>query len=122
MRFVLAAALAVGLTGCGSTDFFGDSYPSAPAPSPQVSDTTGMQPAPAPPLQAGDATSAPEQQPQASPAAVQTTAAVPDPHCSNLAKQRAVDSAYEGEDPDTQRAVYDRSYSECLAWDAKHRS
>ena len=41
---------------------------------------------------------------------------------AGLAKQRAIDSAYEGEDPDTQRAVFDRTFSDCMAWEAKHRS
>jgi hypothetical protein len=107
MRFILAAALAVVLSGCGSSDFFGDTTPSSPAaaPSPQVADTTGT-----------------AEQPPGSPAAAQTVAVAPDIHCTKLAKQRAIDAAYEGEDPDTQRAVYDRSYSDCMAWDAKHRS
>jgi hypothetical protein len=47
--------------------------------------------------------------------------AVPDPHCTSLAKLRAIDAAYEGEDPDTQRSVYDRSLTECTEWQAKHR-
>jgi hypothetical protein len=99
MRYILIAALAVGLSGCGSSDFFGDSSPSNPAPAPQVANATGST----------------EQQ-----IGPQTIA--PDVHCTSLAKQRAIDSAYEGEDPDTQRAVYDRSYSDCMAWEAKHRS
>ena len=101
MRYVLIAVLAVGLSGCGSSDFFGDSSPSSPppAPAPQMATATGS-----------------TEQPIAS----QTVP--PDVHCTTLAKQRAVDSAYEGEDPDTQRAVFDRSYSDCMAWDAKHRS
>ena len=82
MRLVLAMGLAVFLSGCGSTDWFGGST----------------------------------DQPAAA------AAAVPNMHCTNLAKQRAIDSAYEGEDPDTQRAVYDKTYSDCLAWDSKHRS
>jgi hypothetical protein len=81
MRLVLAMALAVCLSGCGSTDWFGNSSYGSTA-----------------------------------------TAAVPNIHCTSVAKQRAVDSAYEGEDPDTQRAVYDRTYSDCVAWDARHQS
>jgi hypothetical protein len=81
MRLVLAIGLAVCLSGCGSTDWFGNS-------------------------------------------SAQSAAAAPPPnmHCTNLAKQRAIDSAYEGEDPDTQRAVYDKTYSDCLAWDTRHQS
>jgi outer membrane lipoprotein SlyB len=81
MRLVLAMALAVCLTGCGSTDWFGGS-------------TRGST----------------------------TATAVPNMHCTNLAKQRAIDSAYAGEDPDTQRAVYERTYSDCIAWDNRHQS
>jgi hypothetical protein len=99
MRYILIATLAVGLSGCGSSDFFGESSPSSPAPAPQVANATGST----------------EQQ-----IGPQTIA--PDVHCTSLAKQRAVDSAYEGEDPDTQRAVFDRSYSDCMTWEAKHRS
>lgn len=96
MRYILIATLAAGLSGCGSSDFFGDSSPT-PAPVPQVANATD-------------------------PAEVGPQTVAPDVHCTGLAKQRAIDSAYEGEDPDTQRAVYDRSYSDCMAWEAKHRS
>jgi len=98
MRYILIAALAAGLSGCGSSDFFGDSSPSTPAPAPQMANATGSAEQPA------------------------SQAVAPDVHCTTLAKQRAIDSAYEGEDPDTQRAVFDRSYSDCMAWEAKHRS
>ena len=43
-------------------------------------------------------------------------------HCKTLAKLRAGDAAFQGEDPDTQRAVYDSTYRDCVAWDAAHRS
>jgi len=43
-------------------------------------------------------------------------------HCKNLAKLRAGDAAFQGEDPDTQKAVYDSTYRDCVAWDAAHRS
>ena len=99
MRYILIAALAIGLSGCGSSDFFGDSSPSSPAPAPQMANATGS-----------------AEQP------VDPPAVAPDVHCTSLAKQRAIDSAYEGEDPDTQRAVFDRSYSDCMAWEARHRS
>ncbi len=96
MRYILIAALAAGLSGCGSSDFFGDSTPSTPPPAPQMASASAEQPA--------------------------SSVVAPDVHCTALAKQRAIDSAYEGEDPDTQRAVFDRSYSDCMAWEAKHRS
>jgi outer membrane lipoprotein SlyB len=81
MRFILATALAVCLSGCGSTDWYGNSADGSRA-----------------------------------------AATAPNVHCTNLAKQRAVDSSYEGEDPDTQRAVYDKTYSDCIAWDTRHQS
>ena len=99
MRYILVATLAVGLSSCGSSDFFGDSSPSTPPPTPQMANATGST----------------EQ-------LTGSQAIAPDVHCTALAKQRAIDSAYEGEDPDTQRAVFDRSYSDCMAWEAKHRS
>lgn len=98
MRYILIATLAVGLSGCGSNDFFGDSSPNSPTPTPQVVSAASSTEQPASPVIA------------------------PDVRCTALAKQRAIDSAYEGEDPDTQRSVFDRSYSDCMAWDAKHRS
>ncbi len=48
--------------------------------------------------------------------------AVADPHCSKLAKQRAGDASFAGEDTETQRAVYDKTYADCLDWDSKHKS
>lgn len=43
-------------------------------------------------------------------------------HCRTLAKLRAGDAAYEGEDSKTQRSVYERTYADCVAWDARHNS
>jgi hypothetical protein len=39
-----------------------------------------------------------------------------------LAKLRAGDAAFQGEDSDTQTAVYNGTYRDCVAWDAAHRS
>jgi hypothetical protein len=128
MRAVLALTLAVGLCGCGSTDFYGDPPPvvppeaqssapaTVPAPAPEATaEQAPLAPAPAPAMTTAEAGTTP-------PPPVQAAApAVPDPHCTNLAKLRAIDAAYEGEDPDTQRSVYDRSFIECTEWQAKHR-
>ena len=43
-------------------------------------------------------------------------------HCEKLARQRAGDAAFAGEDTDTQRAVYRHTYKDCVDWDAKHNS
>jgi hypothetical protein len=59
-------------------------------------------------LQAQDA-------PQAQPAAVSD-------HCRKIAKDRAGDAAYSGEDEETQTSVYNRTYADCIAWDNKHAS
>jgi hypothetical protein len=144
MRRILAIAILVGLSGCGSTDFFGDSAStpeaaSAPAqpqsaPAPAVQTVAEQPPAPV------DA-HAPLQQP-APPEAMQiaaeqapvasTTQAMPalaaqasadiGAHCRTLAKQRSIDAAFEGEDGDTQTEVYQRTYRDCIAWDVAHRS
>jgi hypothetical protein len=42
-----------------------------------------------------------------------------DPHCAQVATDRAVEASYGGEDPDTQRAVYDKVYAECSFWQRK---
>jgi hypothetical protein len=42
-------------------------------------------------------------------------------HCARLATQRAHDAEYSGEDEATQRSVYDKTYSDCLAWDKQHK-
>lgn len=123
---LIVVALALGLSGCGGMNFWGDSEP-APAPVAEAA------PAPAEqsPSQMPDATP-----PAAAPAPVMTTqaAAADQPpaassavsvqsntHCTSLAKMRAGDAAAEGEDFDTQEAVYKRVYADCVAWDAAHR-
>jgi hypothetical protein len=65
---------------------------------------------------------------ESEPPAVTAARAAPAPsatvnaHCKNLAKLRASDAAFQGEDPDTQKAVYNGTYRNCVAWDAAHRS
>jgi hypothetical protein len=34
---------------------------------------------------------------------------------------RSGDAAFEGEDSDTQEAVFKRAYADCVAWDQAHR-
>ncbi len=121
MRVVLAIALAASLSGCGSVDFYGDTSDSTPLAAPQATAAPPVQSDSVAPLPAQTAENSAAVQPASAPP-VQTAVTAPDPHCTKLAKLRAVDAAYEGEDPDTQRAVYDRTYSDCTAWDAKHRS
>ena len=125
MRIYLALAMALGLSACGDLDLFGDrtettpvaeqSAPVEPTPAPQepVSPSAATQPG----------TPAPSEPPVVSAArsAAPANAAV-SAHCSHLAKLRAGDAAFQGEDPDTQEAVYNRTYQDCVAWDAAHGS
>jgi hypothetical protein len=116
MRTLLAAALALSLSGCADSEFvehpitslFGDSEP-APAPEQPVQQAPEALPATA------------SQQPASQTNVAQTPASV-QAHCKALAKLRAGDAAFQGEDPDTQSEVYDRTYRDCVAWDAAHRS
>lgn len=115
MKIILVLAIAsLGLAGCGSMDFWGDSSStddqSAPPPIAAAS--------PAPPTTAAADEPAPT---AGAPVAVVETTKLPrNPHCWALAKQRAVDAAYQGEDGDTQEAVHERTYAECVAWDLRH--
>lgn len=45
-----------------------------------------------------------------------------DPQCAALAKQRAGDAAFSGEDVDTQRSVLEHAYADCINWKSKHGS
>jgi len=133
MKIALVLAVAsLGLAGCGSMDFFGDSgsaqEPSSPPAdtSQSVAATPAPVASPAPESQmastqqdASDMSAAPT--PTASYAPVAQAAASPSAHCTTLAKQRAQDAAFQGEDADTQESVYNRTYSDCVAWDLKHR-
>ena len=119
MRFFFAVALALGLSGCADSEFvehpitslFGDRELTAP---PDQAATTGD---PAPAAQPATAGQAPATQTALAPAPSSVRA-----HCTNLAKLRAGDASFQGEDSDTQSAVYDRTYRDCIAWDAAHRS
>ena len=54
--------------------------------------------------------------------APQTQPAAVSDHCRKIAKDRAGDAAYSGEDEETQQSVYSRTYADCVAWDNKHAS
>jgi hypothetical protein len=125
-HFVIAAALL--LSGCGNTDFFGDPWddtPAAPAtasvqgqatPGPAAATAPSAEAVATPMANAPTAASSPE----TPSVVVETTHLPPNAHCMTLAKQRAQDAAFQGEDSDTQEAVHDRTYAECVAWDLKH--
>jgi hypothetical protein len=125
MRVALAFALALSLSACTNWDgsFFDDgnareAQPAdvqAPPPAPMAESA-----APAPAPMAETAAPAPARMAEAAPAPVNTAPRPASDHCIKLAKARASDAAYQGEDGDTQRSVYDRTYAECMDWDAKH--
>ena len=141
MKSSFALAFALMLSGCTDIDLFGDEDSATPPPAaeqtlpPPPAQTAAAAPAAQTPAMApaADPSAAPEAQPMAAPAegeppAVSAARSAPAPnvavsaHCSTLAKLRAGDAAFQGEDPDTQHAVYDRTYADCLAWDSQHRS
>ena len=129
MRTVLvAAALAMGLSGCADSDFvehpitslipsWGDeAKPAAPAQAASATET------PAPASVAPQSPTAPsEGAPPAVQAAQLAPSAATNAHCRQLAGLRSRDAAYAGEDEETQDAVYSRTYAECTAWEARHR-
>jgi hypothetical protein len=126
MRIILAAAVTLCLTGCSDTNFFGESSGSS-SPPPQAS-APAAAPAPvaaapesAPPSAAAEAAPL-SAAPAAQPGVQQMASPEAGPHCTEIAKLRARDAAYAGEDSDTQDSVYHRTYAECMAWDARHRS
>lgn len=117
MRWMLVAALALGLSGCSDMDFFGEQ-----AASNDVAPAAAATPPAPPPSTAADTTGTAAQPPGESAPVVVAHTTSPSAHCTNLAKLRARDAAYAGEDEDTQQAVYDRTYADCIQWDARHRS
>lgn len=127
MKIALVLAVAsLGLTGCGSVDFFGDSGSAQEQSSPSSDAAQNVAPASgaSPSSQmastqanTGDMSAG---QTTTSDAPVAQAAVSPSAHCTTLAKQRAQDAAFQGEDSDTQEAVYNRTYSDCVAWDLKH--
>lgn len=106
MRILVAMTLALGLCGCADSQFIEHPITSL------FGGADDAQPA----AQAAAETAAAQPAPSAAQASAQEAA-----HCTRLAKLRAGDSAFEGEDSDTQRAVYEATYSGCVDWDSKHR-
>jgi hypothetical protein len=43
-----------------------------------------------------------------------------DAHCRGVAQQRMSDGAINGLDEDTQRAVYNGTYTDCMTWASTH--
>lgn len=134
MKIYLAVVLALGLSGCADIDLFGDGagadQASASAPEPAADSSPAPQ-ASASGMAAAEQTNdtAPQQPATMSePPVVSAARAAPAPsaavsaHCKTLARLRASDAAFQGEDPETQDAVYSTTYSDCVAWDAAHRS
>ena len=122
MRAFLVIALTLtltpGLSACSNWDgsFFGDSdaaHEATPAP---MAEAPTAAPAPVVTAQVQDASPAPAM----SAAPANTAPRMSGDRCTKLAKQRAGDAAYQGEDQGTQRSVYDRTYAGCMDWDAKH--
>jgi len=101
MRNVVAAAiLTLGLCGCSDIDsFFGSDSSDAAQPAPVNAAATAAE------------------TPTTSPAA---SMAVANESCTNLARQRASDAAYQGEDEETQEAVYNRTLASCTDWERRH--
>lgn len=119
MKKVLVVAMALGLSACGSIDFFGDSANDG-APAADASAPVRQEPAQVAVAEPEAVQSAPSASAPISPPPVTQAASSPSAHCTALAKQRATDAAYQGEDGDTQESVYNRTYSDCVAWDLKH--
>ena len=109
-KAVAAMILAVGLCGCSDIDsFFGaDSGDATPAP---AADSGGSA---AEPVAAAPVASA------APVSAVAPSATATSKHCATLARQRASDAAYQGEDEETQEQVYNRTLATCADWDRRH--
>ncbi len=117
MRTVLAVAIAsLSLAGCGSMDFFGDSITPPPQTAPASSTQTMSSNAAAP----ADPAAIPSPSTSSPATSTAQAAASSKTHCTALAKQRATDVAFQGEDSDTQESVYNRTYSDCVTWDLKH--
>ena len=115
MRAALAIALALSLSAC--SDWNGDFFGSGDVREAQPAAADASAPAPL--------ASAPASVTSTAPASVAPVAASPratSDHCRALARQRAGDAAYGGEDEQTQQSVYDRTYAGCMDWDSKHAS
>ncbi len=127
MRLALAALIAFGLSGCADggsliplwdDDDTAQARQAEPAP-PAAAPVETAQMAPvgdtAPPASQPLSVQTAQLPPLAQPAAIGD-------HCRRIAKQRSTDAAYAGEDEETQESVYNRTYSDCVAWDTRHAS
>ncbi|HEX4293264.1 MAG TPA: hypothetical protein VHZ29_03955 [Rhizomicrobium sp.] len=119
MRVFLAIALALGLSACSDWNgsFFGsdDAHEAQPASAADAAPAPAMSAAPAQMTEAR-----PAETPPPPPSDVHPSD--PKGHCALLARQRAGDAAYAGEDETTQQSVYDKTYAGCMDWDARHAS
>jgi hypothetical protein len=116
MRPFLVIALTLGLCGC--SDWNGSFFGSDDARPAEAAAAPAAEPAPA-------MSSAPAQMTETQPASTAQPSVRPSDsrgRCTTLARQRASDAAYAGEDEGTQQSVYDRTYAGCMDWDAKHAS
>jgi len=142
MRILLVTAVALSLTGCADTNFYGDSseparqQATAAPPPAEAAEATNVAAQPLPPAEPAAqpmasaapaatsmplaASAAPGVQPTPPPSIAQTTP--PSVHCTELAKLRARDAAYSGEDEQVQDQVYRKTYADCLDWETRHRS
>lgn len=126
MKFYIAAVLALGLCGCSNVDLFGDRdetvTPIVEQSPPPAGEQTAAETA-APESPAAATAAVPSGPPAVSAARSSAPpSAVVSARCKHLARLRAGDAAFQGEDPDTQEAVYNGTYRDCVAWDAAHRS
>ncbi|MGD0192971.1 MAG: hypothetical protein ABSD74_19710 [Rhizomicrobium sp.] len=96
IRPLLSVTVALGLLGCGASDYFDRQWSSGVPPSVLFGER-----APAPSLQ--------------------SSAASPgNAHCEDVAKSRAEDAAANGYDDDMQNAVHDGTYADCITWHNAH--
>lgn len=90
------------------------------APVPTAPATTALSPEPSQsvPVSADSRASTPASMPVA---ATSASEPIVNEHCRTVAMQRASDVQYMGMDEAAQHEEYERTYSDCAAWDAAHR-
>ncbi|HWA03720.1 MAG TPA: hypothetical protein VG819_09330 [Rhizomicrobium sp.] len=123
IKVFVAAAAALMLAGCANVDLFGDPWGDDGSAAQPVAADAGTADTGAGASVSSAAPSAAEAEPPAVSAARERP---PSPatsaRCTRLARLRAGDAAFQGEDPETQEAVFKTTYRDCVAWDAAHRS
>lgn len=119
MRTVLVLLLALGLVGCSDVGslipYWDDEDDVRRAEAAPPAEPVANAPTPSIPAFQPLSVETAQLPPRAKPAAVSD-------HCRKIAKLRASDAAYAGEDEETQESVYSRTYADCVAWDSKHAS